>query len=99
MTALDGKRSDKLLKLFGNAVETANMALPAESQVQSAEHLILVGGRDPIESLALINIILEFERLLVAEFGRAPNLFDSLNSSEPDTLTVKGFLGLVRENI
>ena len=65
---------DSALAALYRAVDEVNLTLAAEDRIKKSPDTILLGSDSTIESIALINLIVETEFVLTQDFGADLNL-------------------------
>jgi hypothetical protein len=88
---------DKVLRLLFEVVDEMNEALPEEEQIATAEDTAIFGVDAGLDSLSLLNLILDVETKLAETVGAGPNLSEVLIGNDgddvPDTLgTLASFI-------
>ena len=84
-----------VLSIF-KAIEEVNKMLPEERRLQKLTDTFLVGDRGKLESLELINFIVELEGRLQKDFGLTFNLIEWLEIPEESMKRVSGLEKFIR---
>ncbi|MEQ8747652.1 hypothetical protein [Pyruvatibacter sp.] len=74
---------DALASVF-EAIDEVNMQLPAHQHVTKTPATALTGDQSPLDSLALINLIVALEEVIARQRGEALQLLDEDLLGEPD---------------
>ena len=84
-----------VLSIF-KAIDEVNKMLPEERRLQKLTDTFLAGDRGKLESLELINFIVELEGRLQKDFGLTFNLIEWLEVSEKSMKRVDGLAKFIK---
>ena len=73
---------DKILKIIFDSVDEINKMLAKELQLEKLQETLLAGENGNLDSLGLINFIVEVEGRVRNDFGLELNLIEVLDSPE-----------------
>jgi len=73
---------DKILKIIFDSVDEINKMLAKELQLEKLQETLLAGENGNLDSLGLINFIVEVEGRVKNDFGLELNLIEVLDSPE-----------------
>ena len=84
-----------VLNIF-KAVDEVNKMLPEERRLQKLTDTFLAGDRGKLESLELINFIVELEGRLQKDFGLTFNLIEWLEIPEESMKRISGLAKFIK---
>ena len=84
-----------VLSLF-KAIDEVNKMLPEERRLQKLTDTFLAGDRGKLESLELINFIVELEGRLQKDFGLTFNLIEWLEIPEDSMKRISGLAKFIK---
>ena len=84
-----------VLSIF-KAIDEVNKMLPEERRLQKLTDTFLVGDRGKLESLELINFIVELEGRLQKDFGLTFNLIEWLEIPEDSMKRISGLAKFIK---
>ena len=64
----------RVLAAVQRAIDEVNQLLPAKSRVEKEKDSLLFGGKGPLDSVGLVNLIVATEEELEKEFGATVSL-------------------------
>lgn len=76
--------TDQILQVVYRCVDEANRMLPPESRLARQPQTVLVGENGALDSLALINLLVDLEESLQAQLGVSCFLLDESLLVDPD---------------
>ena len=74
--------SDNIIQTIFGAIDEVNCSLSEEEQLEKLPNTILAGDQGTLDSLGLINFIVELEGRIRKDFGLTINLIEALESSQ-----------------
>ena len=87
---------EKLVLTIFKAVDEVNKMLPEERRLKKLPDTFLAGGRGKLESLELINFIVELEGRLQKDFSLTLNLIEWLEITEESTKRIDGLAKFIK---
>ena len=84
-----------ILRTIFEVVDEVNKMLPEERRLQKLSDTFLAGDRGNLDSLGLINFIVELESGLQKDFGLTINLFESLEMPEEPMKSIDRLAGFI----
>jgi acyl carrier protein len=69
-------KNEKILEAIFAGFDEINMMLPASERIQKSEHIILIGASASLDSLQLMNLIVEIEQQIEIKLGSSIILTD-----------------------
>ena len=84
-----------VLNIF-KAVDEVNKMLPEERRLKKLPNTFLAGDKGKLESLELINFIVELEGSLQKDFGLTLNLINWLELSEVSMKSIDGLAKFIK---
>ena len=75
-------QKDKILKTIFDSIDEINKMLAKELQLKKLKETLLAGENGHLDSLGLINFIVEVESRVKNDYGLELNLIDVLDSPE-----------------
>ena len=79
---------DKYLVIIQDSIEHINQQLPSEQQISKEPDTVLVGPMSNLDSLSVINLIVEVEERIYATSGERIEILDKgIMSEEPGTIS------------
>ena len=84
-----------ILRTIFEVVDEVNKMLPEERRLQKLSDTFLAGDRGNLDSLGLINFIVELESGLQKDFGLTVNLFESLEMPEEPMKSIDRLAGFI----
>ena len=81
---------EKIVLSIFKAIDEVNKMLPEERRLQKLPDTFLAGDRGKLESLELINFIVELEGRLQKDFGLTFNLIEWLENPEESMKRISG---------
>jgi acyl carrier protein len=87
---------EKLVLSIFKAIDEVNNMLPEERRLKKLPDTFLAGDRGKLESLELINFIVELEGRLQKDFGLTLNLIEWLEFSEDSMKRVDGLAKFIK---
>ena len=73
---------EKIIQTIFNSIDEVNKILAEEMRVEKSEEAILAGENGILDSLGLINFMVEVEGRIQKEFGFEINLIEALDSPD-----------------
>jgi acyl carrier protein len=92
---MEMSKENVVLSIF-KAIDEVNIMLPEERRLQKLTDTFLAGDRGKLESLELINFIVELEGSLQKDFGLTFNLIEWLEIPEESMKRVSGLEKFIR---
>ena len=87
---------EKLVLSIFKAVDEVNKMLPEERRLKKLPDTFLAGDRGKLESLELINFIVELEGRLQKDFSLTLNLIEWLEITEESTKRIDGLAKFIK---
>ena len=87
-----------VLNIF-KAVDEVNKMLPEERRLKKLPNTFLAGDKGKLESLELINFIVELEGSLQKDFGLTLNLIEWLEISEESMKRIDGLAKFIKAQV
>ena len=87
---------EKLVLTIFKAVDEVNKMLPEERRLKKLPDTFLAGDRGKLESLELINFIVELEGSLQKDFSLTLNLIEWLEITEESTKRIDGLAKFIK---
>ena len=87
---------EKLVLTIFKAVDEVNKMLPEERRLKKLPDTFLAGDRGKLESLELINFIVELEGRLQKDFSLTLNLIEWLEITEESTKRIDGLAKFIK---
>ena len=87
---------EKLVLTIFKAVDEVNKMLPEERWLKKLPDTFLAGDRGKLESLELINFIVELEGRLQKDFSLTLNLIEWLEITEESTKRIDGLAKFIK---
>jgi acyl carrier protein len=81
---------EKILRTIFETIDEVNKMMPEERRLQKFPDTFLAGDRGKLESLELINFIVELEGRLQKDFGLTFNLIEWLENPEESMKRISG---------
>ena len=86
---------ERILRTIFEVVDEVNKMLPEERRLQKLSDTFLAGDSGNLDSLGLINFIVELESGLQKDFGLTINLFESLEMPEEPMKSIDRLAGFI----
>ena len=90
---------EKLVLTIFKAVDEVNKMLPEERRLKKLPDTFLAGDRGKLESLELINFIVELEGRLQKDFSLTLNLIEWLEITEESTKRIDGLAKFIKAQV
>ena len=90
---------EKLVLTIFKAVDEVNKMLPEERRLKKLPDTFLAGDRGKLESLELINFIVELEGRLQKDFGLTFNLIEWLEVPEESMKRIDGLAKFIKAQV
>jgi acyl carrier protein len=87
---------EKVVLSIFKAVDEVNKMLPEERRLKKLPNTFLAGDKGKLESIELINFIVELEGSLQKDFGLTLNLIDWLEFSEVSMRSIDGLAKFIK---
>lgn len=87
---------EKVILSIFKAIDEVNKMLPEERRLEKLPDTFLAGDKGKLESLELINFIVELEGRLQKDFGLTFNLIEWLEVSEKSMKRVDGLANFIK---
>ena len=87
---------EKIVLSIFKAIDEVNKMLPEERRLQKLPDTFLAGDRGKLESLELINFIVELEGRLQKDFSLTLNLIEWLEITEESTKRIDGLAKFIK---
>ena len=83
------------------AIDSLNMTLPADRKVSKSPDTILMGTGGALDSLGMVNLIVETEMMIEEDFGKMLNLADQSAAAHASNVfeTVSTFAAYIEEQL
>lgn len=76
---------EQIYRVIFNAIEEINCLLPDESRLDKKNNTVLYGQKSKLDSLGLVNLIVEVEQKMQDELGVSINLTDEKALSQSNS--------------
>jgi|ETNmetMinimDraft_21_1059911.scaffolds.fasta_scaffold213387_2 hypothetical protein len=93
------KIKDGLITLFKTAIENVNSTLFIDDKIIFDKNLIIKGDNCLIESLTIINLLLEIERLVAKNLKKKIEIFEMYQEYSGENLIIDKFITILNEVI
>ena len=87
---------EKILRTIFETIDEVNKMMPEERRLQKLPDTFLAGDRGKLESLELINFIVELEGRLQKDFGLTFNLIEWLEIPEESMKRISGLAKFIK---
>ena len=79
---------DQYLLIVQDSISHINQQLPDEQQISKEPNTVLVGPNSELDSLSVINLIIEVEERIYTSYGKRIQILDKgIMSEEPGTIS------------
>lgn len=79
---------DQYLLIVQDSISHINQQLPDEQQISKEPNTVLVGSNSELDSLSVINLIIEVEERIYTDYGKRIQILDKgIMSEEPGTIS------------
>ena len=79
---------DNIIQTIFGAIDEVNCSLPEEEQLEKLPDTILAGDQGTLDSLGLINFIVELEGRIQKDFGLTIDLIEALESQKKPMINI-----------
>lgn len=92
---------DSVIKSVFRAIDSLNMTLPSQKRINKSPNTILMGKNGELDSLSMVNLIVETEMMVEEDFGRLVNLADQSAAAHASNVfeTVSTFANYIEEQL
>ena len=96
---MPNKLKEVLVNLLKVATENINLTLSADDQIIFNKNLIIKGDKCLIESLTIINFLLEIERLVSKNLKKKIEIFEIYQEYACENLKIDKFIEIIEKII
>ena len=96
---MPNKLKEVLVNLLKVATENINLTLSADDQIIFNKNLIIKGDKCLIESLTIINFLLEIERLVSKNLKKKIEIFEIYQEYGGENLKIDKFIEIIEKII
>jgi len=96
---MPNKLKEVLVNLLKVATENINLTLSADDQIIFNKNLIIKGDKCLIESLTIINFLLEIERLVSKNLKKKIEIFEIYQEYPGENLKIDKFIEIIEKII
>ena len=92
---------DSVIKSVFRAIDSLNMTLPSQKRIKKSPNTILMGKNGELDSLSMVNLIVETEMMVEEDFGQLVNLADQSAAAHASNVfeTVSTFANYIEEQL